>query len=60
VVASGECGHHRVNELRLGVLVSVIARGDKMQVHAMAEAQAQKDGMDEYIRSVAQSEPPQS
>jgi hypothetical protein len=44
----------------LGVLVYVIARGDKMQMHAMDQAQAQKDAMDDYIRSVAQSEPPKS
>ncbi len=44
----------------LGVFIYVIARGDKMQEHSTAQAQAQKDAMDDYIRSVAQSSPPNS
>ncbi|MDH3752709.1 MAG: PLDc N-terminal domain-containing protein [Acidimicrobiia bacterium] len=41
----------------LGVFVYLIARGDNMQQHAIAQAQAQEAATQAYIRSVAQSEP---
>lgn len=41
----------------LGVFIYLIARGPQMQAHAIAQQQAQKQAMDDYIRSVA-SEPP--
>ncbi|MCU0260613.1 MAG: SHOCT domain-containing protein [Ilumatobacteraceae bacterium] len=39
----------------LGVLVYLIARGHKMQEHAVQQAQAQADAQQAYIRSVAGS-----
>jgi len=39
----------------LGVLVYVIARGDHMARHDMAEAQAQDEAMRAYVRNVAGS-----
>ena len=39
----------------LGVFVYVIARGHKMQEHAMGAAQAQADAQRQYIQSVAGS-----
>jgi len=42
----------------LGVFVYVVARGDKMQEHAIAQAEAQEAARQAYIRSVVQSPPP--
>jgi hypothetical protein len=39
----------------LGVFVYLIARGHKMQAHAMARAQAQDAAMRDYVRDVAGS-----
>ncbi|MGI9645933.1 MAG: SHOCT domain-containing protein [Ilumatobacteraceae bacterium] len=39
----------------LGVLIYVIARGDKMQQRRIDDAQAQKAAADEYIRATAGS-----
>jgi len=39
----------------LGVFVYLIARGHKMQEHAMAQAQAQDEAARQYIQSVAGS-----
>lgn len=39
----------------LGVLIYLIARGHKMQQHAMEDAQAQEKETQEYIKSVAGS-----
>ena len=39
----------------LGVFVYLIARGHKMTERDIAQAQAQKASMDEYVRSVAGS-----
>jgi hypothetical protein len=44
----------------LGVFAYVIARGDKMNQHQLDRMQAQQAAMDDYIRSVAQSQPPQA
>jgi uncharacterized membrane protein len=41
----------------LGVFVYLIARGPQMQANAMAQQQAQKDAVDDYIRSVASTPP---
>ena len=41
----------------LGVFVYLIARGHKMQEHAVAEAQAQDAAARQYIQSVAGSSP---
>ncbi|MDH3704583.1 MAG: PLD nuclease N-terminal domain-containing protein [Acidimicrobiia bacterium] len=41
----------------LGVFIYVIARGDKMQQHAIAEAQAQDAAMRAYIQSAVQDTP---
>jgi Short C-terminal domain len=40
----------------LGVFVYLIARGHKMQEHAVAHAQAQDAAMRDYVRSVAGSD----
>ena len=39
----------------LGVFVYLIARGGKMHEHAVAQAQAQDEAMQQYIRGVAAS-----
>lgn len=44
----------------LGVFVYLIARGDKMQAHANAQAEQAEAARQAYIRSVVQSEPPSS
>ena len=41
----------------LGVFVYVIARGDKMQEHAIAQMQAQEAARQAYIRSVVNDDP---
>jgi len=41
----------------LGVFVYLIARGDKMQEHAIARMQAEEEARQTYIRSVVQNEP---
>jgi hypothetical protein len=40
----------------LGVFVYILARGDKMTEHAIAQAQAQQDAMADYVRNVAGSD----
>jgi hypothetical protein len=41
----------------LGVFIYLIARGDKMQEHAIAQAQAAEAAQQAYIRSVVQNDP---
>jgi hypothetical protein len=41
----------------LGVFIYLIARGDKMQEHAIVQAQAAEAAQQAYIRSVVQNDP---
>ena len=43
-----------------GVFIYVIARGDKMQAHQVAQIQAQEAAQQAYIRDVVNSTPPAS
>ena len=42
----------------LGVFIYLIARGDKMQEHAIVQAQAMEEAQRAYIRSVVQDDSP--
>jgi hypothetical protein len=44
----------------LGVFIYLVVRGDQMQAHQVAQAQAQEAALRAYIRDVADSPPPAS